>query len=102
MSKRLQYFNEVQIMHNGMEHISSTNGTVSVFPVEAKVGQPVTVRITYTVGQDIIYPNGVLRFTIPFGFGAPQIEMPIYPGYTTAETTPANASAETFIEKTDW
>lgn len=102
MSKRLQYFNEVQIMHNGMEHISSTNGTVSVFPVEAKVGQPVTVRITYTVGQDIIYPNGVLRFTIPFGFGAPQIEMPIYPGYTTVETTRSNASAETFIVKNDW
>ncbi|MBE6036606.1 MAG: DUF3604 domain-containing protein [Clostridiales bacterium] len=102
MSKRLQYFNEVQIMHNGMEHISSTNGTVSVFPEEATVGQPVTVKVTYTVGEDVIYANGVLRFTIPFGFVAPQVEMPIYPGYTTAETTRSNASVKTFIVKNDW
>ena len=30
MEKRLKYYNEVQIMWNGMEQISRTNGSVSV------------------------------------------------------------------------
>lgn len=102
MEKRLKYFNEVQIMHNGMEHISSTNGTVAVSPTQTIVGQDITVEVTYTVGQDVIFDNGVLRFTIPFGFTPPQIEMPIYPAYTTARCSRSDVRLETFVVKNDW
>lgn len=102
MEKRLKYFNEVQIMHNGMEHISSTNGTVSVEPKKAVVGQPITLKITYTVGEDVIYDGGVLRFTIPFGFTPPQIQMPIYPAYCTAASNRKEIRLETFKVVNDW
>lgn len=100
--KRLNYFNEVQIMRNGMEQVKSSNGTVEVEPASVPVGAEVTVKVTYTVGDDPIYIGGVLRFTIPFGFLKPQIDMPIYPGYATARTTRENASVHTFIVENEW
>ena len=102
MDKRLNYYNEVQIMWNGMEQIRQTNGSVSVSPAEAPVGTDITVTVTYTVGEDTIYTGGVIRFTIPFGFLRPQIDMPIYPGYTTAKTSRKNASVHTFLVENDW
>lgn len=102
MDRRLNYYNEVQIMWNGMEQIRQTNGSVSVSPSEAPVGSDVTVKVAYTVGADPIYIGGVIRFTIPFGFLPPQIDMPIYPGYTTAQTSRKNASVHTFLVKNDW
>lgn len=100
--KRLKYFHEVQIMRNGMEQVKHSNGTVMVEPACVPAGAEATVSVTYTVGEDPIYIGGVLRFTIPFGFVKPQIEMPIYPGYTTARTTRDNAEVQTFIVANDW
>ena len=100
--KRLKYFHEIQIMRNGMEQVKSGNGTVAVEPAWADAGADMTVKVTYTVGEDTIYIGGVLRFTIPFGFVKPQIDMPIYPGYTTARTSRENASVQTFIVENDW
>ena len=102
MEKRLKYYNEVQIMWNGMEQISRTNGSVSVEPADVSVGQDITAKVTYTVGEDPIFIGGVVRFTIPFGFLPPQIDMPIYPGYTTARTSRKNASVSTFLVENDW
>lgn len=102
MAKRLKYFNEVQIMRNGMEQVKTTNGSVKVLPKEVTAGGQGTLTITYTVGEEPIYIGGVLRFTIPFGFTKPQISMPIFPGYTTVRTTRANASVKTFLVENDW
>lgn len=102
MEKYLKYYNEVQIMRNGMEQVKTTNGFVKVEPVQAFAGENKTVVITYTVGEEPICIGGVLKFTIPFGFTRPQIDMPIFPAYTTAHTTRKNASVETFIKKNDW
>ncbi len=102
MGKYLNHYNEIQIMRNGMEQVKTTNGYVEVEPTNAIVGEERTVRITYTVGEEPIYIGGVLRFTIPFGFKKPQIDMPIFPAYTTARTTRENASVETFIVENDW
>lgn len=102
MEKYLKYFNEVQIMRNGMEQVKTDNGSVSVEPQQAFAGEETTVTITYTVGEEPIYIGGVLRFTIPFGFIRPQITMPIFPGYTTAKTSRKNASVKTFIVENDW
>lgn len=102
MSRRLKYFNEVQIMRNGMEQVRTTNGSVRVTPEEAAAGEQGTVTVTYTVGRDAVFIGGVLRFTIPFGFTKPQISMPIYPGYTTVRTTRKNASVQTFLVENDW
>lgn len=99
MEKYLKYYNEVQIMRNGMEQVKTTNGFVKVEPVQAFAGENKTVVITYTVGEEPICIGGVLKFTIPFGFTRPQIDMPIFPAYTTAHTTRKNASVETFIKK---
>lgn len=102
MEKRLKYFNEVQIMRNGMECVKETNGSVEVAPTSALAGSPVTVKVTYTVGEEPIYVGGVLRFTIPFGFIQPQIAMPINPAYTTAQTTRKNAQVQTFQIENEW
>lgn len=102
MEKYLKYYNEVQIMRNGMEQVKTTNGSVAVEPSKARAGEEITVKITYTVGEDPVYIGGVLRFTIPFGFIKPQIQMPIFPGYTTAATSRKNARTETFVVENDW
>lgn len=102
MGKYLKHYNEVQIMRNGMEQVKTTNGYVTVEPAKITVGEEITVKITYTVGEEPIYIGGVLRFTIPFGFKKPQIDMPIFPAYTTARTTRENASVKTFVVENDW
>lgn len=102
MKKRLQYFNEIQIMRNGMEQVKTTNGSLTVWPEEVQTGESGTFKLTYTVGEDIIEIGGVVRFTIPFGFTKPQTEMPIFPGYTTARTTRSNASVHIFFVENDW
>lgn len=89
-------------MHNGMEKIGCDNGTISVYPNSAIVGEKKTYEVKYTVGAKSIYPNGVIRFTIPFGFTKPQIAMPIYPGYTTASTTKKGVTLKTFIVENEW
>lgn len=102
MSKRLQHYNEIQIMRNGMEQVKDTNGSVTVFPKEVTAGEQKTFYITYTVGRDTVYIGGILRFTIPFGFTKPQIAMPIMPGYCTAATTRENAAVQTMMVENDW
>lgn len=102
MGKYLEFYNEVQIMRNGMEQVRRDNGSVAVEPARARAGEIKTVTITYTVGEQPIFIGGVLRFTIPFGFLRPQIQMPIFPGYTTARTTRKNASVKTFVVENDW
>lgn len=102
MSKRLKHYNEIQIMRNGMEQVKDTNGSVSVFPKEVTAGEQNTFYITYTVGKDTLHIGGILRFTIPFGFTKPQIEMPIMPGYCTAAVTRENAAVQTMIVENDW
>ena len=62
MEKYLKYYNEVQIMRNGMEQVKTTNGSVAVEPSKARAGEEITVKITYTVGEDPVYIGGVLRF----------------------------------------
>jgi hypothetical protein len=101
-SKRLKHFNEVQIMRNGMEKVIGTNGSVQVSLKELQVGQRCTIQIIYTVGKDKIYPGGVIRFTIPFGFTRPQIEMPLKPGYTTAFTEKLGTKVTTKLVKSKW
>lgn len=102
MAKRLKHFNEIQIMHNGMEKIGHDNGSISVSPESAIAGASVTMQIKYTVGAKKIYPNGVIRFTIPFGFTKPQINMPIYPGYTTVSTPARGVTLRTFLVENEW
>ena len=67
--KRLKYFHEIQIMRNGMEQVKSGNGTVAVEPAWADAGADMTVKVTYTVGEDTIYIGGVLRTTIELPTG---------------------------------
>lgn len=102
MNKRLQYFNELQIMRNGMEHVIATNGSVELDTEQLTVGQRCTIRITYVVGQDPIYPGGVIRFTIPFGFTKPQIDEPTKPGYTTVLSQQPGITVRTKIVENDW
>ena len=101
-SKRLKYFNEIQIMRNGMEKVIGTNGSVEISVKELQVGQRCTIQIIYTVGKDKIYPGGVIRFTIPFGFTRPQIEMPLKPGFTTAYTEKSGTKVTTKLVKSKW
>ena len=46
MEKYLKYYNEVQIMRNGMEQVKTTNGSVAVEPSKARAGEEITVKIT--------------------------------------------------------
>lgn len=100
--KKLQYFNEIQIMRNGMEPISDSNGSVDTLEKHFICGQDCTIHVVYTVGEDIIYPGGVIRFTIPFGFTEPQIAEPLKPGYTTAHTDNSAVELQPFIIETKW
>ena len=102
MAKRLKHFNEIQIMHNGMEEIGCGIGSIAVFSKSVQSGEKATFRITYTVGEKTIHPNGVIRFTIPFGFTKPQIDMPIYPGYTTVSTTRDGVTLKPFHVENEW
>ncbi|MEG2296722.1 MAG: DUF3604 domain-containing protein, partial [Clostridium sp.] len=102
MPKRLKFFNEIKIMHNGMECIRKDNGNVAVVPALATVGAAISFQILYTVGEQRIEPNGVIRFTIPFGCTNPQIAMPLHPGYTTVNTTALGVTVTPFVVENDW
>lgn len=102
MEKRLKFFNEVQIMRNGMEEVLESNGHVELSVEELTCGESCSLEIIYTTGEDPIYPGGVLRFTIPFGFTKPQIGMPVYPGYTTAYSRASGVTVKTKIVENDW
>lgn len=98
----LKYYNEVQIMRNEMEHSRNDNGTITVMPDVLKVREGCTLSLTYTVGKMPIEIGGVIRFTIPFGFTAPQVDKPWAPGYCTARVTRCGAEVKTKIIHTEW
>lgn len=102
MGKLYQHYSKPMTSRSGLEIIKDDLGTVTVQPSAALAGEPQTYKITYIVGEQRIEIGGIVRFTIPFGFTAPQTQLPIRPGYITAKTSKKGANLETFFIENIW
>ncbi|BDF72302.1 hypothetical protein CE91St41_32840 [Oscillospiraceae bacterium] len=102
MSRICKYYGRPVVSRSGMEEVRDTLGTVTVSPASVRAGQYQTYRITYTVGREAIQTGGVIRFSIPFGFAAPQAELPIRPGYVRAETDKPGVNLSLEFRKNVW
>ena len=90
------------VSRSDMEVVRDDLGTVSVSPSSVRAGQYQTYHIIYTVGDVDIKIGGVIRFSIPFGFAAPQANLPIRPGYVTAECSKPGVNLHLEFKESVW
>ena len=72
MSNKYKYYGSPTVSRSDMEMVKENIGKVNVTPTEVIAGESQSYKITYTVGEERIEIGGVIRFSIPFGFTAPQ------------------------------
>lgn len=102
MARIYKYYGTPTVSRSDMEEVRTDLGTVSVTPDRVRVGQYQTYDITYTVGDVDIQIGGVVRFSIPFGFAAPQAALPIRPGYIRAVCEKPGVDLKLEFRKSIW
>ena len=102
MARIYKYYGTPTVSRSDMEEVRTDLGTVSVTPDRVRVGQYQTYHITYTVGDVDIQIGGVVRFSIPFGFAAPQAALPIRPGYVRAVCEKPGVDLKLEFRKSIW
>ncbi|MHA1681953.1 MAG: DUF3604 domain-containing protein [Promethearchaeota archaeon] len=80
------------------ENVDGTIGTASIWPGTPVVaGSKGTWKIKFTAGERGLLKNGVVRFTIPHGFTAPQSKAFYDPGFVTVESERDGDALEIYI-----
>lgn len=102
MSNKYKYYCSPTVSRSDMEMVKENIGKVNVTPTEVIAGECQSYKITYTVGEERIEIGGVIRFSIPFGFTAPQKDLPIRPGYVTVSTDKPGVNLTIEFRKKIW